>query len=703
MRYATVLLVIVLMQSVASAKPPATLPAGFDESPGWMPLFNGQNFDNFYTFRSRDGKNNDPEHAFKIEDGMLHILDIADTTKMEQAGYMATNDEFRNYRVRLEYKWGVKRFPLANHPDGIPRDSGLLWHIFGPDRVWPQCIEFQIQEHNTGDIWLLDIEPRPNVTTSAATTRPDGAGLFTFTAGGVPVNVPSRLGAKRIFHNTEWETLTGWNTCELFATNNEGVYVVNGHVANAIKNIHIGASGAAMNQGRVALQAEYSEVYFRNVQIKPNFAHYGGPTYKVLVFSKTSGFRHDSIPAGIEAIKELGRQNNFIVDATEDSTAFTDENLGQYKAIVFLSTTGDVLNDAQKQSMEKYIHGGGGYVGIHSASDTEYHWPWYEKLVGAYFSDHPAGTHPAMVKLEDPDAASTSSLPVTWTRTDEWYNFRTNPRANGVHVLATLDESTYSGGTMKGDHPVSWCHDFEGGRSWYTAMGHTAESFRDPLYLFHILGGIEYAAGTDGAPPVGANVLFDGKDASKWVGLNGSAVQWPVHDGVLEVKSSSGNIVTKEKFDDFRLHVEFKCNAVIPPHTNNPQTDEQSMANSGVYLQSHYEMQILDSFDHPLKDMNDLGAVYDVKDAAVNAAQPAETWQTYDIVYRAPHYTGTTKTANARVTAWLNGVLIQNDTEILRGTRTGQPETPGPGPIMLQDHRNPVQFRNIWIEALAKE
>ncbi len=674
-----------------------------DLSPGWMPLFNGQNLDNFYTYRSADGKNNDAQHAFKVENGMIHILDMPDVTKPQQNGYLATNDEFRNYQVHAEFKWGEKKFAGARGPTTRPRDSGLLYHIYGPDHVWPQCMEFQIQEHDVGDLWLLNVEPRPNVTVTASTTQPDKAGLYVYQSGGSPVSAPSRRNSQRVYHNASYDSLTDWNTVDLYATNDQAVQVVNGHVANAVTNIRIGANGPAIVQGKIALQAEGSEIYFRNVQIKPLFAHYGGPAYKVLVFSKTAAFRHASIPAGIEAIKQLGSENNFSVDATEDSTVFTDKNLAQYKAIIFLSTTGDVLNESQQTAMENYIHHGGGFVGIHAASDTEYGWPWYGKLVGAWFSAHPPGIHPATVKLEDPNAPSTSSLPLTWSRTDEWYNFRTNPRENGVHVLATLDESTYEGGTMHGDHPISWCHEFDGGRSWYTAMGHTAESFHDPLLLFHILGGIEYAAGTDGTPPIGATVLFDGKDSSHWLSKTNTAITWPVHDGVLESKTRAGDIHTVEKFDDFRLHVEFKVPAVLNPHTRNEITNEQAMGNSGVYLQSHYEMQILDSFDHPLKDMNDNGAVYEVKDADVNASQPAETWQTYDILFHAPKWQGNTKTANARVTAWLNGILVQNDTEIPHFTRSGIPEAPGPGPIMLQDHLNPVQFRNIWISPLPRQ
>ena len=170
------------------------------------------------------------------------------------------------------------------------------------------------------------------------------------------------------------------------------------------------------------------------------------PAYRVLVFSKTAGFRHDSIPQGITAIQQLGAANNFTVTATEDANQFTTANLAQFQAVVFLNTTGDVLNGTQQTAFESYIDGGGGYVGVHSAADTEYDWPFYGKLVGAYFDSHPA-IQQATVRIEDRAHAATAHLGQTWTRTDEWYNYRTNPR-NSAKVLPNLDESTYSGGTM---------------------------------------------------------------------------------------------------------------------------------------------------------------------------------------------------------------------------------------------------------------
>lgn len=220
------------------------------------------------------------------------------------------------------------------------------------------------------------------------------------------------------------------------------------------------------------------------------------PRFAVLVFSKTSAFRHASIPDGIAAIEALGKAHGFTVDSTEDSARFTDAELARYKVVVFLSTTGDILDDGQKAAFERYIRSGGGFVGIHSASDTEYGWAWYGRLVGAYFASHPA-IQRATVHIEDLGHASTEDLPVTWERTDEWYNFRSNPRDH-VHVLATLDETTYSGGKMGADHPIAWCQEIDGGHSWYTAMGHTKESYEEPPYRLHLLGGIESAAGIAG-------------------------------------------------------------------------------------------------------------------------------------------------------------------------------------------------------------
>jgi type 1 glutamine amidotransferase len=215
---------------------------------------------------------------------------------------------------------------------------------------------------------------------------------------------------------------------------------------------------------------------------------------RILVFSETAGFRHDSIPAGVHAMTTLGAQHGFGVDATEDPQVFTDTNLSAYRAVVFLSTTGNILDADQRAAFQRYIEAGNGYVGVHSAADTGYDWPWYGGLLGTYFSDHP-DIQPAVLHVEDSTHPSTADLPSTWSRTDEWYDFRTNPRdVPGIHVLVTLDESTYSGGQMGDDHPWSWYHAYDGGRAWYTAGGHTIESYSETMFRYHLLGGIQYAA-----------------------------------------------------------------------------------------------------------------------------------------------------------------------------------------------------------------
>jgi type 1 glutamine amidotransferase len=252
---------------------------------------------------------------------------------------------------------------------------------------------------------------------------------------------------------------------------------------------------------------------------------------KVLVFSRTTGFRHPSIEAGVDAIRKLGAENDFAVDHTEDAALFASENLAQYRAVVFLSTTGNPLEQASERgALEDFIHAGGGFVGIHAASDqnedSQTGWPWFGQLVGAYFGGHPlyssrpagdescqfgpiVSCHDGTALIEDDDhpatahlARASSSEPPEWHVYDEFYGFATNPRGS-VHVLASLDESTYldvpeqlsPAGRMGDDHPIAWCHEFEGGRAFYTALGHDTLLFTNDAYLGHVLGGILWATG----------------------------------------------------------------------------------------------------------------------------------------------------------------------------------------------------------------
>lgn len=213
---------------------------------------------------------------------------------------------------------------------------------------------------------------------------------------------------------------------------------------------------------------------------------------RILLFSQTTGFRHKSIPAGISAIEKLAQENGFAVDQTEDPARFSTEGLAPYDVILFLNTNGTLFNNDQRKALENFIQEGGGYVGVHSASATEYDWEWYRQLVGAHFSTHPK-IQPATIVVENQTHLSTAHLPERWERIDEWYNFRSNPREE-VHVLLSLDPESMEGSTMEGDHPIAWYREFDGGRTWYTGLGHTDESYQDPAFLKHLLGGILWVA-----------------------------------------------------------------------------------------------------------------------------------------------------------------------------------------------------------------
>ncbi|WP_371554243.1 lectin [Streptomyces longwoodensis] len=406
------------------------------------------------------------------------------------------------------------------------------------------------------------------------------------------------------------------------------------------------------------------------------------PAYKILVFSRTAGFRHSSIDEGISALRALGSANNFTVDASEDPQVFTTGNLGQYKAVVFLSTTGDVLGDAQQTAFQQYINGGGGYVGIHAAADTEYDWPFYEGLAGALFHSHPA-VQSATVRVEDRAHDATAHLDATWQRTDEWYNYRTNPRTT-AHVLASLDESSYSGGNMSGDHPIAWCKDYQGGRAFYTGGGHTEESYGDTAFRRHLLGGIRWAAGmtkADCRPENGYTALFDGSSTSGWrqAGPGG----FTLTDGSLSSYGGLGLLwyAAKEFTGSYSLKLDWKAagddNSGV--FLGFPASDDPwSAVNNG------YEIQI-DATDTPDRTT---GAVYGfrsadlaARDAALN---PPGEWNTYEL-----------RVTGERLEVFLNGRKI-NDF-----TNTDPARSLQQGYIGIQNHGDgdDVSFRNIRIDA----
>ncbi|CAM5637359.1 lectin [Streptomyces pilosus] len=414
---------------------------------------------------------------------------------------------------------------------------------------------------------------------------------------------------------------------------------------------------------------------------RPAAAAAADPAYRVLVFSRTAGYRHSSIDEGVTALRDLGTANNFTVTATEDPAAFTTANLAQYRAVVFLSTTGDVLGPAQQTAFEQYLGAGGGYVGIHAAADTEYDWPFYEGLAGALFQSHPA-VQPATVTVEDRAHDATAHLRGTWQRTDEWYNYRTNPRTT-AHVLASLDESSYSGGTMSGDHPIAWCKDYAGGRAFYTGGGHTEESYTDPAFRRHLLGGIRWAAGTtraDCRPETGYRPLFDGTSTTGWkqAGPGG----FTLTDGTLTSHGGLGMLwYDAEEFTgDYSLKLDWKLNGDDNSgvFVGFPASDDPWSA-----VDNGYEIQI-DATDAADRTT---GAVYGfrsadlaARDAALN---PPGEWNTYEI-----------RVTGERLEIFLNGRKINDftNTDPARSLRQGR--------IGLQNHGDgdEASFRDIRIK-----
>jgi len=217
--------------------------------------------------------------------------------------------------------------------------------------------------------------------------------------------------------------------------------------------------------------------------------------FRILLYSEPDSFHHavGSVPAAEAAIEELGARHGFGVAARTSPVVFRARVLRRYDAVVFLSPDGEIMNDDRQVAFERFIQGGGGFVGVHAAALAEADWPFYVDLIGVRFVSHPP-IQQATVRLDDRRHPSTERLPRPWVRTDEWYEFDRNPRGD-VHVLARVDESTYEGGGMGADHPISWCQGFRGGRAWYTAMGHTPESYSERGFRRHLLGGIRWAAG----------------------------------------------------------------------------------------------------------------------------------------------------------------------------------------------------------------
>lgn len=214
---------------------------------------------------------------------------------------------------------------------------------------------------------------------------------------------------------------------------------------------------------------------------------------RVQVFSRTTGYRHEAIEPAQRALRRGASERGEEMPSTEDPAVLVD-GLADSDVIVFLMTTGDVLDDAQQHAFEAYIRGGGGYVGVHSATDTEYDWPFYGELIGAWFASH-TGVVSGRVVVEASSHPTAAFLPSSWERHEEWYDFKQNPRERpGTQVVLRVDESSYSGGKMGPDHPIAWAREIDRGRAYYTAFGHPPEAWDDPLLVRHVEAAIRWAA-----------------------------------------------------------------------------------------------------------------------------------------------------------------------------------------------------------------
>ncbi|MEP6737059.1 MAG: ThuA domain-containing protein [Chryseolinea sp.] len=223
--------------------------------------------------------------------------------------------------------------------------------------------------------------------------------------------------------------------------------------------------------------------------------------FKVLLFTKTDGFHHESIQEGVTAVRQLASRNNFTVDWQENASVFSDKGLEPYKVVIFLNTTGNILDDEQQAAFEKFIKGGKGYVGVHSAADTEYDWVWYTKMVGMMFKIHPQ-QQTAYLKVEDGNFPGMERFPKKLLWTDEWYEYGER-KSTDLKVLVSVDEKTYDANVKWGDnvgkgmgalHPIAWYHNYDGGRAFYTGLGHISLAYSDQTFLDHLYGGIYWAA-----------------------------------------------------------------------------------------------------------------------------------------------------------------------------------------------------------------
>ncbi len=438
---------------------------------------------------------------------------------------------------------------------------------------------------------------------------------------------------------------------------------------------------------------------------------------RVLFLTHSAGFTHSVVrrPDGgglafAERVLTEASAGRLIVDSTQDCSVIEAENLAKYDAVLFYTTGKLPISESGKAALIDWVRQGGAFCGVHCATDTFYEFADYMGLVGGAFDGHPWHEKVTM-NVEDRGHPSTAHLDAKWVLVDEIYQFKWW-RRHPNHVLLSLDTKATDvarGTRADRDYANAWCKDFGQGKMFYTALGHREDVWTNPVFQEHLIGGIEWAIGGESVSvpaPAGALPLLDVSISNAeaalagWKQQDGSEAKWSVATGPgsahMAVKPGTGNLFTRAQLGgDFLLHVEF----MIPP---TPASNGwQDRGNSGVYIHSRYEVQVLNSFGTPAADLRagDCGGIYGKHVARVNACKPAGEWQSYDIEFRAPrHGEDGTKSENARMSVWQNGILIHDDVEVDSPTGAAAAmNEPGFGPLMLQDHGHAVRYRNIWL------
>ncbi|MBI4880889.1 MAG: ThuA domain-containing protein [Planctomycetes bacterium] len=429
---------------------------------------------------------------------------------------------------------------------------------------------------------------------------------------------------------------------------------------------------------------------------------------RVLFLTHSAGFVHSVVKrpeAGGLSLAERrlveAAEGRFKIVPSQDCALLAPQELQGFAAVVFYTSGMLPLSEEERGQFFSWIRKGGALVGVHSATDTWPEVPEYGALIGGRFDGHP-WTQEVGVRVEDRAHPATRHLEERFTIADEIYQHRDFFR-HPLRVLLSLDPDSVDsarGNRQDRDYALAWCSDHGEGRVFYTALGHREELFSDERFTQHLLGAIEWAInGPDYSPPPpqGAVVLIGNGGLSAWQDEAGGEALWRLEDGELEVVPGAGSILTREAFGDCLLHVEF----MTPPSPEGAAG--QGRGNSGVYLQGHYEVQVLDSYGlEPGPD--DCGAIYGVRAPSLNASRPPLRWQAYDIRFRAPRNASSgEKAANARLSVWHNGICIQEDVDVPGSTRAAQDTPEGArGPLLLQDHGAPVRYRNVWLAPLPE-